>query len=52
MAALSHWFQWRDALVVVKPETLIVGIARDSDCCGAENPDPLGALEFPKSCND
>jgi hypothetical protein len=23
MATLSHWFDWRDALVVVQPETLI-----------------------------
>ena len=23
MAALSHWFDWRDALVVVRPDTLI-----------------------------
>jgi putative transposase len=37
MAYLSRLFDWRGALVVVKPDTLI-GIAEGSACSGAGSP--------------
>jgi putative transposase len=31
---LSRWFDWRSALVIVRPETLMAGIERASGCGG------------------
>jgi len=45
MAYLSRPFDWRSALVVVKP-ALIDGIAEGSACSGAGNPDQL---EIPRN---
>jgi transcriptional regulator with XRE-family HTH domain len=35
LAMLSRFFEWRSALVVVRPETMIRGTVRDGDCSGA-----------------
>ena len=40
LSFLSQWFDWRNALVVVRPETLIRWHRRDSVCSGAGNPGP------------
>src|SRR5438270_13855124 len=34
---LARWFDWRRALMIVKPATLIAGIATHSACSGAAN---------------
>jgi len=34
LAFLSCFFDWREALVVARPETMTVGTERDGNCCG------------------
>src|SRR5438093_13606246 len=38
LAQLSRFFEWRDALTVVKPDTLIRGIGKDFGCSGNGSP--------------
>ena len=35
---LSRWFDWRQALAMVQPQTFLGGIARGFACSGAGNP--------------
>jgi hypothetical protein len=48
LALLSQWFEWRSALVVVQPETLIRCAERDSGSSGDGNP-VLGGRRFRRS---
>jgi hypothetical protein len=52
MAALSHWFEWCDALVVVQPDTLIRWHRRGFRLFWRRKSRPLGALDFPPSCSN
>jgi hypothetical protein len=49
LSILSRFFDWRDSLVAVRPETMIRWHERDGDCSGGSNPD-LGGRRFPSSC--
>ena len=46
LALWSHLFNWKDALVIVKPETLVRGIARASNCSGGGSHAPVSVLIF------
>jgi hypothetical protein len=37
LGQLCRFFDWRDALIIVKPDTLFVGIAKAFDCFGNGN---------------
>ena len=45
---LGRWFDWRQALAIVQPETLPAGISRDSGCSGAGSRG-LDARRFPRT---
>ena len=47
LAWLSQLFAWRDALVVVKPETLIGWHRKAFDCVGSTNRSPEDDRECP-----
>jgi hypothetical protein len=47
MAQLSRFFQWRDALIVVKPDTLIRWHQKDFGCSGNGSPAPRAVREYP-----
>ena len=47
LARLSCLFDWSNALTIVKPDTLSVGIAKDFVCFGNGNLVPAGDLAFP-----
>ena len=47
LARLSRWFYWRNALTVVKPDTLIRWHRKASVCFGNGNLGLAGDLEFP-----
>ena len=49
LALLSKWFNWRDALVVVQPKTLLAGIESGFDFCGIGNQN-RDALRFLLNC--
>jgi len=43
LALLSRWFDWRDALTVVRPKTLVPWHRKVSACSDAGNRDLAGA---------
>ena len=50
LVLLSRWFNWRDALIVVRPRTLIAWHARASASSGAGSPKLAGGQSL-SSCN-
>jgi hypothetical protein len=50
LARLSRVFDWRNALTIVKPDTLIRGIPKASVCFGNGNLSPADDLPFRPNC--
>ena len=50
LARLSRLFDWRDALTIVKPDTLIRWHRKGSVCFGNGNRGHLVDLAYPSSC--
>ncbi len=48
LVLLSHWFNWRDALTVVRPRPWSPGSARASAFSGAESPKLVGDRSQPR----
>ena len=49
LAGLSRLLDWRQLLVIVKPETLIRWHRKDSDCSGDGNHGPPAGRRFPRT---
>jgi hypothetical protein len=48
MVWLGRLFDWKEALIAVRPETLPVGTAKALNCSGVGNRDPWADPGFPK----
>src|SRR5215831_16208481 len=50
LARLSRWFDWREVLIVVKPDTLIRWHRKGSAFSGSGNHDHADGLAFRPNC--